>query len=179
VLEANVLAVAHEQRRLQPYISAALDAPVEQGFHRLIDTEIAVHLSGRMLRKWARYAVDEVCHDLDRVWTEAVTTWLMTLDTPDERLELHRPLPLMPPSETIFPDELTGAEAEKAVHPWDRTRGAGRNCGAQNWSVLEERMGYIVNLFRSRQRHPGLKKAPFSTRQLAAMAAGSIPGGPL
>jgi hypothetical protein len=45
--------------------------------------------------------------------------------------------------------------------------------------VLEERMNFIVNLFRSRQRDPSLFDAPFSEAQLAELSEGRLPSGPL
>jgi hypothetical protein len=44
---------------------------------------------------------------------------------------------------------------------------------------MEERMNFIVNLFRSRQRDPSLFQPPFSDAQLAVLAEGSLPAGPL
>ena len=40
-------------------------------------------------------------------------------------------------------------------------------------------MNFIVNLFRSRQRDPSLFEPPFSDAQLAVLAAGTLPPGPL
>jgi hypothetical protein len=40
-------------------------------------------------------------------------------------------------------------------------------------------MNFIVNLFRSRQRDPNLFNPPFTDGQLAALAQGRLPPGPL
>ena len=62
---------------------------------------------------------------------------------------------------------------------WDRTGGTGTPSGAHDWAVLEERMNFIVNLFRSRQRDASLFSPPFSDAQLAVLAQGQLPPGPL
>jgi len=82
----------------------------------------------------------------------------------------------------MFPpelDPLTGTAAEAAVAQWDRTGGTGTPSGAHDWAVLEERMNFIVNLFRSRQRDASLFSPPFSDDQLAVLAQGQLPPGPL
>ena len=48
-----------------------------------------------------------------------------------------------------------------------------------DWAVLDERMSYIVNLFRGRQRDPSFDVHPFTADQLTAMRAGRVPDGPL
>ena len=51
--------------------------------------------------------------------------------------------------------------------------------GARDWAVLTQRMSYIVNLFRGRQRDPSLAAHPFTDEQLAVMRRGAVPPGPL
>ena len=179
VLGANVRAVAHEQRRLQAHIAAAVDAPVEAGLQRALDDQIARLVPGRMLRSLAGGAINDLCHELRRLWEDAATTALMRLSTPDEDLDLHETLPPPPGGEPLFPPALAGCEAAHALGAWDTTLGTGSPCGADDWVSLKERMAYIVNLFRSRQRCASLFDPPFTGSQLEAMAAGRLPDGPL
>jgi hypothetical protein len=80
----------------------------------------------------------------------------------------------------MWPPELAVPGSGLAAFlEWDRTRGTGRPTGATDWSVLEQRMNYIVNLFRSRQRHPALLNPPFTAAQLDELRAGGLPSGPL
>ena len=44
ILQANTLAVSHEQRRLQPAISAALDAAISDTLEKVIEADIIRHL---------------------------------------------------------------------------------------------------------------------------------------
>jgi hypothetical protein len=62
---------------------------------------------------------------------------------------------------------------------WDRTNGTGSPSGARDWAVLEDRMNFIVNLFRSRQQDAALFNPPFSNGQLEVLAEGQLPPGPL
>jgi hypothetical protein len=45
--------------------------------------------------------------------------------------------------------------------------------------VLEDRMNFIVNLFRSRQTDVALFGPPFTTAQTTAIESGKFPDGPL
>lgn len=179
VLGANVRAVAHEQRRLQAHIAAAVDAPIESGLHRLLDEQIGRFVPGRVLRSIAGDAVGDLCTELKRLWEDAATSVLMRLSTPDEEFDLHETLPAPPGGEPLFPPALSGCDAAHALGAWDTTLGTGYPCGADDWVSLKQRMAYIVNLFRSRQRCPSLFDPPFTDAQLDAMSAGRLPDGPV
>jgi hypothetical protein len=178
MLEANVLAVAHEQERLQPAVTAALDAGVRDTFVRVVDDHFSAHLPGEARQVLTRIAggiadlLDDACQ---RVLTEA----MLRLVTADERLDLSTDIPALPAG--LWPPELADLERGELVAftRWDRTGGIGRPTGAKDWSLLEERMNYIVNLFRSRQHHPGLLDHPFDERQVADLRAGRRPAEPL
>jgi hypothetical protein len=179
VLEANVMAVAHEQHRLQTYIASSMRPPLEASLNRVVDGEVAHCIPGWLARRVAQGCIDLLRREMTRVWEEATTLFLMKLVTADETLLLHDSVPPLPPGGAMFPPALAGAEAEAALHPWDRTHGKGRPSGADDWTVIGERMCYIVNLFRSRQRHPALTSPPFTPTQLEAMGRGKVPEGPL
>jgi hypothetical protein len=179
VLRANVAAVAHEQQRLQSYIAGAVDAPVADALHGLINDHIAHLLPGWVLKHVARPAVSTLNDELTRLWQDSATALLMRLVTADEDLDLHRTLPAPPGGGPLFAPPLSAPEAAAALGEWDRTKGRGSPCGADDWVSVQQRMGYIVNLFRSRQRRPSLGDPPFSLAQLAEMASGRLPPGPL
>ncbi len=180
ILQANTLAVAHEQRRLQPAISAALDAAISDTLQRVIEGDIVRRLPTAEARRVLDTVTEDVCKVLDEAWDTALTEVIMKLATPSETLDLRRDVP--PLSEGMFPPELArlaGTAAEAAVAQWDKTGGTGAPSGARDWAVLEERMNFIVNLFRSRQRDASLFSPPFSDAQLAVLAQGQLPPGPL
>jgi hypothetical protein len=185
VLAANVLAVAHEQRRLQSDIAAAMDVGVvtAAGIIHEVTPRWMPHWAERLI---ARLIGDPLQRTATRLAQELATELLMTLRVPGAVLRLHDDVPPMADG-ARFPAVLaelaeTPEEIAMAVavyRAWDRTDGTGVHSGARDWSVLEQRMSYIVNLFRGRQRDPSLAAHPFTDAQLAAMRDGQVPSGPL
>jgi hypothetical protein len=179
VLEANVLAVAHEQNRLQDNIRSALSAPVSEVLHQVLDEDLAPLVPVKVLRSLAKVAVNELIDELSGICQVLITQTMMTLLNPDgSELRLNEDLP-SPAGDALFSSPLDSAEAVAVLYPWDRTDGTGRPCGAANWEDLDDRMCYIVNLFRSRQRIDSLRQPPFDDAQLADLRAGRMPTGPL
>jgi hypothetical protein len=184
VLAGNVLAVAHEQHRLQPDIAAAMDAG---------PASIAKLLEGSPERKrgrrhrWLRFRPlrRALAHVADGAWDELITELMMTLRVPGATLRLDQDVPPGPDG-ARFPADLV--DLSKPVDPsqpvevygrWDRTGGTGRHDASSDWAELPSRMNFIVNLFRSRQQEVTLAVDPFTAEQLAAMEAGRIPDPPL
>jgi hypothetical protein len=179
-LQANVLAVAHEQRRLQPAISGALNAAISDTLKRVIEDDIVRHLPTAAARDALDELTDDLCQVLDEAWDTALTESIMQLVTATETFDLRRDVPPLPGG--MFPSELrelTGTAAEDAFAQWDKTAGTGKPTGARDWAVLEDRMNFIVNLFRSRQNDATLFDAPFTASQLHDLANGQLPPGPL
>jgi hypothetical protein len=53
------------------------------------------------------------------------------------------------------------------------------DCGARDWSDLDQRMHYIVHLFRAFQLNEQLAEPPFMPAQVASFGRGVIPAGDL
>jgi hypothetical protein len=53
------------------------------------------------------------------------------------------------------------------------------DCGALDWSDLEQRMHYIVHLFRSFHTSEELSRSPFTPEQVASFGRGVVPDGEL
>jgi hypothetical protein len=51
------------------------------------------------------------------------------------------------------------------------------NTRARDWASFADRMNYITNLFRSRQRDLALFRSPWTPDQEASLLAGMLPGG--
>lgn len=180
VLAANILAVSHEQERLQPYIAEALDAAVTVTLKALITDKITRHIPTKQARQLFNVLVDDVCGVLDRAFQTALTELMLQLITSDEILDLRRNVPLL--AGVMYPAglaTLVGTSAEVPFTQWDTTGGTGIPTGADDWAEMVERMNYIVTLFRSRQSHPPLFSPPFSPAQLVALDAGQLPAEPL
>ncbi|MCC6555072.1 MAG: hypothetical protein IT372_19055 [Polyangiaceae bacterium] len=150
MLLANALVGYHEQTRLQGPIERALGAPL---------------LAAR----------------LGRVVRAASTRWLMALELPGETVRLGEDVHA-PGGDPMFPDELRAIDDRELcalLYRLDRTPNTTAGSAAGDWADLGDRMNFIVDLFRSRQRDARLYRAPFSPAQLAAIRAGRVPPGPL
>ncbi len=176
VLNANIAAVLHEQERLQNDIESALNAG-------LIDVgeDLCGVLHGRVANAMLRPVVAEVrthiAPHIELLWQHVATRLLMTLSVPHETLHLERDVPPVPGGGPLFPTDLQTLDYQPLcalMNEWDRTGGTGRWSGASDWADLRQPMGYIVNLFRSRQQDLGLTVAPFTADQLMWMAVGDV-----
>jgi hypothetical protein len=183
VLAGNVLAVAHEQERLQDAIAASMDAGPSSIAHMFERDRNGGGVRRRLRRaRPVRAAITRVAND---AWDELMTELLMTLHVPGARLRLDHDIP-RPPGGPLFPASLADlvdpadpGEPADVYGRWDRTRGTGRHDGSRDWERLPSRMNFIVNLFRSRQQDASLAAPPFGEAQLAAMREGRLPDPPL
>jgi hypothetical protein len=180
ILQANTLAVAHEQQRLQPAIEQALDAAISDTLRKVFVDDVVCHVPTAEARRVLDGLTGELCRVLDEAWDTALTEAIMQLVTATETLDLRDDVP--PLGGVMFPPalaDLSGTEAAAAVGAWDKTNGTGAPSGARDWAELPERMNFIVNLFRSRQRDPDLFNPPFTPEQLTVLNQGEVPARPL
>jgi hypothetical protein len=158
VLLANSVAVLHEQQRLQPAVTGALDAGVGDAAQAVArgrlsahdERELADHLGG-------------LGREVDRAWETALTEHLMTLQLPGELLHLGHDVPA-PAGGPMFPpnlDPLVDADLVGFATTYDHTGGTAVGSGAHDWRDLHQRMNFIFNLFRSRQQQAALFRNPF------------------
>ena len=185
LLTANLEIGLHEQTRLQPEIREALDAAyATEGDlgRRLLE---ALLPRGTRARTATPDAVAEaVLHQLAKrierhgaeIARGIITRSLMVLSMPGRVLYLGAHLA------DPYPDALqaiTDQELEALIAQFEPMAPAGDDCGAHDWSVLKQRMHYILHLFRSWHEHPELVSPPFTAAQLASMSSGAIPDGDL
>jgi hypothetical protein len=183
ILLANGQIGLHEQSRLQPFIQGSLDAPIEEmvdsvfsSFSRALPFRL-----GEKMSSWLKHVMHPLTRELEKTWEIAATRELMTLKISGETLHLGKSLhagsgkSLYPDTlETIANQELQDTlERFNALHI-DHTRRT-----AKDWAILEQRMRYIFDLFRSRQQDPKLFDPPFSQSQRDSMLNMVIPGGKL
>ena len=62
---------------------------------------------------------------------------------------------------------------------WQRRAAGLRGSRAGDWTRLEDRMGYIVKLFRCFHLDRSVMAAPYEETQITAVAAGTVPSGRL
>ena len=174
ILLGNARVGLHEQTRLQPYIKGSLNAPVR----RLLRTLTPGRLPG-LLQSALESLVKPVAERASNLWRELATREMMRLRLPNGYLELGRDLPTLP-GQPLYPEYLRTIEDEE-LHQLLSEYGAHDStsvgCGASDWAYLPARMGYILELFRSRQCDPTLRGRPFSPEQEAMILAGDVPAG--
>jgi hypothetical protein len=180
----------HEQTRLQEQIEQAMDAPVEEIFtdHLHASLSTAPGAVFDRLRDLVATPLRDL-HDVVRdVWECIATRFLMTLALPGGKtLPLGRNIPPVAAARDYLPPSLQNitnpAELMSLLAQYDRARGTSDYGSASvDWRKLDDRMNFIVNLFRSRQLDDDLLGQPFTDAQRACFEAGAMPGpelGPL
>jgi hypothetical protein len=185
LLTANLEIGLHEQTRLQPEIREALDAAY------VSQTDLGRRILDALLPRGtrSRRAVPDPAAAAVLGWTakriqrhgaelarEAITRSLMVLSLPGRVLWLgtHLADPYPAALQTITDEEL-----EALVARFEPIAPAADDCGARDWSVLQQRMHYILHLFRSWHERADLADPPFTAAQLARISAGVIPDGDL
>jgi hypothetical protein len=175
---ANLEVGLHEQTRLQPEIREAIDAAyatkedlgsrvLRAVFPRLPRLPAAALLgsfAGRLQRESSELA------------RETITESLLVLALPGRTLALGAHLG------DPFPDDLRDvADAELAalLARWEPEPPADDDCGARDWSELDQRMHYISHLFRCFHARAELAGPPFTPEQVKDIRRGRVPDGVL
>ena len=187
-LLANLLIGFHEQNRLQPEITEALNASVDA---KQVKSDLLNKLfSGAnwwtrlrlffkrvfgtsLLDKAIETFVQLVQHRLRMVLTDHLMT--ITLP-PDNCLHLGRDLSVGYPPDLI---ELSNADLVALLAQVDPTPNSVLESGATDWANLAERMHYIADMFRCYHQSAELFEGPFTAAQVDAMKKGRLPGGKL
>lgn len=184
MLLANAQTGLHEQIRLQPFIARAIDAPIDEVFHRLHEREAHLVRDFQILTS-LHATFDRLTMglqaDVRMVWEVVSTKELMTLSMPDETLRLGDVL-RPPKGEPLFPVVLQRIDHPDLVdllRQFSALEAILRVATVRDWARLEDRMKYIVQLFRSRQQSASLFMPPFEELQRQALITGVVPAGPL
>jgi hypothetical protein len=173
MLLANARVGLHEQIRLQPYIAGSIDAPVRLALFDTVDdvARCLPHGTQLLSRGLLRVVLLRAANDTKLHWQELCTRELMTLALPDETLLLGRAL-RAPAGQPLYPAVLDPVDDADTLAFLKRHGAVAPPAATANWTVLAERMRYIVDLFRSRQCHRPLQGPPFTAGQLRQLAAG-------
>lgn len=185
LLAANLEIGLHEQTRLQPEIHEALDAPYathEDLGRRLL--ELLLPRGTRTRRAVpdpvAAAAIGWAGKRIERGWAEiargVITQSLMVLSLPGRVLWLgsHLSDPYPEALRELADEELAMLIGRFEPHPPESD-----DSGARDWAVLEQRMHFIVHLFRAWHEQPDLSRPPYTPAQLSLISAGVIPDGAL
>jgi hypothetical protein len=170
VLAGNLLIGAYEQQRVDGYLATALALWAGRSLRLLVQ-----HGSGRFGPGLRRR--------VSSVYSWLVTRFLLVLVTIDEVLKVGRPLPVLAECgpDHSFPPALraiTQPGLQALLTRYDQSGGRRRRRRAKNWIWFDDRMSYITNFFRSRQRHACLFDPPFAADQVQDLLKGRLPPPP-
>ena len=108
---------------------------------------------------------------LTQLSRKVITESLMVLTLPGAVLWLGRNLEA--------PGDVSDPGLRELMARYEPVPPAVDDCGAQDWSVLEQRMHYIVHLFRAYHLEGTLASPPFTPAQVERIRAGVLPDGEL
>lgn len=164
ILLGNCLMGLHEQTRVQPDIEEALEAPlrltVGDELGRWVSrSPVLQHLPGRArLRGVADRLEHAFLRSVARTLRRGITRYFMRFQLPDGDLRLGRSVRRS--LSTPLSEELATIELPELRSFLER-QGGFRDRGATDWSSLEDRMRYIIVLFRRAQTDRRLFEPPF------------------
>ena len=178
-LLANVQVGLHEQTRLQPEIREAMDAALldvaevrREILERLAPLTPGSFRSG-LVTDAVNALVDDLAQEVRSVVRVVTTELMMTVGLPRGRtLRLGSDLMQRFP---VTLKTLTNLELVTLVGSFDPTLDSTQGSGALDWAVLQQRMRFIADFFRSSHDDDSLHEAPFPRAALDAIAAGRPP----
>jgi hypothetical protein len=179
---ANLEIGLHEQTRLQPEIREALDAgyATQEDLGRRA-LEALFPSAARwwpVVRRPAIAVVGVVAagvqRSASRLAREVITESFMVLSLPGRVLALGTHLTDAYPEAL---DEPTDAELTELLARFEPVLPAADDCGARDWSDLNQRMHYIVHMFCAFHFSEQLSRPPFSPEQVASFSQGIVPDG--
>jgi hypothetical protein len=178
MLLGNCLIGLHEQTRLEPQIQEAMDAPIDEILRAHKEAEGSFF--GRIFDALEK-PIDAVAGTAKQVWEAIATRLLMSLSLPGgQTLPLGQDIPKLSAKRGFLPAPLRNivdpADLVALLEQYDRAQGnSDRNTGSVDWCQLDDRMNFIVNLFRSRQQDLELLGQPFSTGQREVIEKRKMP----
>ncbi|HEY1693412.1 MAG TPA: hypothetical protein VGG39_14695 [Polyangiaceae bacterium] len=186
ILLGNCQIGLHEQTRLQPQIQQAMDAPIDDILRKHLHANLG---GGQGLLQKVVDVIEAPFADLVRVvrvlWERVATRTMMTLALPGgAKLALGQDIPKLADADSFFPPPLVDLSDPDAlvalIKQYDRARGVtDQGSASVDWRRLDDRMNFIVNLFRSRQQTADLLGPPFSDAQRALIEKDEVPGAAL
>jgi hypothetical protein len=179
---ANLEIGLHEQTRLQPEIHEALDAAYatqeELGRRTLEALFPSAPRWWSVVRRPATAVVGAVAaaaqRSASRLAREVITESFMVLSLPGRVLVLGTHLTDPYPQEL---DDPVNAELTQLLARFEPVAPAPDDCGARDWSDLDQRMHYIVHMFCAFHLSEEISRPPFSAEQVASFSRGNVPDG--
>lgn len=186
MLLANLCAGFHEQIRLQPEITEALNASLgdsaelKRNLLTLLLPDFYIRARARVLRNHQSYldgVFDGLIREVNRLIRQVITDHLMTLHlSGTEVLRLGRDLP------GTFPqalEQIDNARLREMLAQVDPTPDSLNRSGAKDWADFADRMHFIADFFRIYQERRHLFDEPFTIQQVTLLKSGVRPDGRL
>ncbi len=190
ILLANIKIGFHEQTRLQPEIKEAMYSSIDN----LLKLTIRL-LNGLFPRRgWLVFLgfvvmrllgrPQQLEEEVNKIISSAYSEvhWLLTKNLMMLGLPHGKYLKLGEDLTAAFPaslQHLANPDLQAMLQQVDPTLDSVKETGALDWANLEERLHYIVDLFRCHQENKELLEAPFSEEQVRAIQTGKVPEGAL
>ena len=179
---ANLEIGFHEQTRLQPEIREALDAAYatkeDLGRRALEALFPSAARWWPVVRRPAAAAAGVVAggvqRSASRLAREVITEAFMVMSLPERVLALGTHLA------DAYPDALhepADADLIELLARFEPVAPAPDDCGARDWSDLQQRMHYIVHMFCAFHLSEPLSRPPFTPEQVASFRRGVVPDG--
>jgi hypothetical protein len=190
LLLANIEIGFHEQTRLQPEIATAMDAAFidqRQFRARLIRAlfpyrgwlaRIRLFLL-RLLDRPSPFdaVLDQLIQDARVNARLLITEYVMTIGFPNGvRLRLGEDMPIEFPASL---KHIVLADLRAMLERIDLTPDSTAGTGAVDWSLLPQRLHFIIDMFRCYHESTDLFQPPFTIAQVALLKAGYLPDGRL
>jgi len=175
---ANIYVGLHEQTRLQPQIAGALGAPVQIILEKRLSELMGslFNFGGTSLN--LRQRVMAICH---KMMAQVTTNTVMFISLPSGKLILGQNVKA-PFGQPKFPAELLTIEnpvLSQLMQTYDKGLDTLTGSAAADWTSLDDRMSFIIDLFRSHQQNLRLFTPPFSRPQTAFIHTDQVPVGQL
>jgi hypothetical protein len=181
---ANLEIGLHEQTRLQPEIRKALDAAYatqkDLGRRALEALFPSAARWWPVVRRPATAVAGAVAAGAQRsaskLAREVITESFMVLSLPGRVLALGTHL------DDAYPEALhepADPDLTELLARFEPAGSAPDDCGARDWSDLDQRMHYIVHMFCAFHLSEQLSRPPFSPEQVKSFSRGTVPGGEL
>jgi hypothetical protein len=187
---ANLEIGFHEQTRLQPEIAESLDSGlisfldfVRPLFREFFPLNGWLHLGLLYLMRLLGRptdldrAVQDLLAEVRLQLRRAITEVMMTITLPSGvvlRLGKDLEVEFSPALK-----DITHPELKAFLERHDQAGGGLKETGALDWADLNDRLTFIIALFRAFQQHAGMFEAPFDPAQVGALKSGKLPEGRL
>ncbi len=192
---------ARDQDRLEEFLGRLRPGPARSGGQELLRGAYRHYFAASLeadpdrrdeLMLWANLlAILQEHQRLDpyidasvpRPFRRLVTKRLLSFAVGAESMEVSADVPVRGTS--AFSDTLRTIEIPQLEQfldgpgGWDRTPNTVVGSAAEDWTKLADRMNFIVDLFRTRQKDPNLFKPPYTDWQRDMILSGRVPAGPL